>query len=277
MFDQVYELLRDFEIKIYRDEWRRIFYTPWESSEDYVGYALFDQGNLVGFMGLLFSCRRVNKDTQKFCNITSLIVKKDFRHQTIGLILKLRELTDYTITNLTPSKSVSEMLKKIGFNVYEEYFKLFSFSPNILSFFNLKRYHVTGDFDSIQKSLSNNDLTLFKDHQLPDCKHLLIYNKNEYCYILYKIFFRKKMKLNNILYISNMEIFKQNRNWILYQLFKKSRSLVTIIDLRLVNRIPLRFGLKYPLPAPRLFWSKQLHRLEIDNLYTETVLLPPVL
>ena len=77
--------------------------------------------------------------------------------------------------------------------------------------------------------------------------------------------------------MSDTEIFKKNRNWILLKLFKMSGTCLCVMDNRLLKRGMMRWGLKVSLPSPRLFYSSKQKCFALDNLYTEAVLLPPVL
>ena len=52
-------------------KWRRIFDYRWERDKDYCGLTLKVADRTVGFIGLIFSRRRINGRVEKFCNLTS--------------------------------------------------------------------------------------------------------------------------------------------------------------------------------------------------------------
>ena len=66
-----------------QDEWQRLFRAPWDDHKNYFGYVMYDGENAVGFLGLLFSQRILNDSLIKFCNITSWVVKKKYRRQSL--------------------------------------------------------------------------------------------------------------------------------------------------------------------------------------------------
>src|SRR5882672_8108148 len=93
-FDRVYPLLLDFNnSRIAQDKWRQIFNTNWNSPENYCGLLLLQGGRVEGYLGLLFSARMIKGRTEKFCNMTSWIVREGCRSQSL-LLFELLKLSD---------------------------------------------------------------------------------------------------------------------------------------------------------------------------------------
>ena len=95
-------------------EWQSLFKFQWDD-QNYCGYVMYDGGKAVGFLGLLFSRRVVNDKPNKFCNITSWIVRKEYRRQSLHLLLPVLELDNHTITVLTCNAGTYFITKKLGF------------------------------------------------------------------------------------------------------------------------------------------------------------------
>ncbi len=274
MFDEIYSLLGEFKIQFSQEEWKQIFFYPWQRSENHVGYALYENSSLIGYMGLIFSNRLLHGKIQKFCNITSWIIKPGYRHTSIAFITKLKELgKNYTLTNMTPSPSVGSILKEIGFKPLESNISIFSLSPNFLPFFKPSLSHTASRPDEFKNILNPADFQIYQDHALSTCHHLLTYSPFQYCYLIFKRHTQKGVPFNFILYLSDPNLFQKNQNQILWKMFKKTRSPLGIIDHRFLKR-PFPFGIKYPLPSCRLFLSQHLKAHDIDNLYSEIALLP---
>lgn len=102
-FERVYPLLQDFGIsRITKDHWRRLFTRNWDSPEDYCGYLLDQDGEVKGFLGLLFSERTINGRLEKFCNMTSWMVKQESRGHSLQLFLEALKLKDCTFQTSRP-------------------------------------------------------------------------------------------------------------------------------------------------------------------------------
>jgi hypothetical protein len=275
MFDEVYGLLKDFDATNTKEQWRRIFDYTWDRDEDYVGYALQDQGRVVGFLGLIFSERLIQGKKEKFCNLSSWIVKKDYSSESIALILDVRNLQEHTLTNLTPSKDVYLILKQFGFQMLEDQVTILPMVPNFRSFFSSRKLYFSSDPEKLMARLSEQHRILFKDHNTSYSKQCIVYDgMGEYCYIIFKEIIRKKVKFNNILYMSHPSLFKDHASYMLYKMFRMSGALFSILDARILRGVAVGLSWKRPLSYARLFHSKRIHRSEIDNLYSEAVLLP---
>ena len=79
-FNKTYPLLEKFNnASLKREDWEQLFVNPWKSLEEYCGYILVEAGRVVGYLGALFSVRRIQGQEYKFCNVTSWIVEREYR------------------------------------------------------------------------------------------------------------------------------------------------------------------------------------------------------
>ena len=92
--------------------------SPWQTTEDFCGYLLLKDGDIKGYLGLIFSRRILNDKVEKFCNMTSWVVNEDCRSQSLPMLLELLKLKDYTLTNFTASPTVATILGKLGFTEF---------------------------------------------------------------------------------------------------------------------------------------------------------------
>ena len=119
-FEGIYPLLVKFNNpRLSKDDWRSLFFDNWHSNEGYFGYVLEEGEHIVGFLGLMFSSRMLNDKEEKFCNITSWIVEKKFRSQSLLLLLPVLKLQSYTLTICTASKETYAVARKLGFQDLE--------------------------------------------------------------------------------------------------------------------------------------------------------------
>src|SRR6476469_5479047 len=208
-FERVYPLLRSFgNSSISKDDWKGIFDSPWKTTEDFCGYLLLKDGNVKGYLGLIFSRRTLDDKTEKLCNMTSWIVDEDSRSTSLLLLLELLKLKDYTLTNFTASPTVATILKKLGFKEFHVDQRVLLPIPQ----FALPGRRNRCDFDLqvIRTKLGGNDLTIFDDHQGLKCLHLLLESDNSYCYVVLKQTKRKNLPFAKVHYLSNVNVFHQS-------------------------------------------------------------------
>ena len=101
-FEKVYPLLRDFNNpQINKTQWKRLFTDNWNFQKEYCGYKLVLGDETVGFIAYILSKKLIHEKWEKFCNISSWIVKPEFRKRSIDLLYPLQEMKDHTITAFT--------------------------------------------------------------------------------------------------------------------------------------------------------------------------------
>ncbi len=112
-FEKIYPLLKEFNSPFSHEDWQRIFSYRWDGAEDFVGYHLEHKNEVVGFYGVNFSLRNKNQQQYRFCNITSWIVKEQYRAATFLFIRKLQSLKNIIFTGLSPITESYQLLLKL--------------------------------------------------------------------------------------------------------------------------------------------------------------------
>ena len=252
---------------------RKIFGYQWERDETYCGLILVDGDRTVGFLGMIFSRRRINGKVEKFCNLTFWVVHKDYRSRAIFLILPLHGMKDYTITDLTPTKNVYKIQNKLGFKDLETKGRLLL--PFGRRLFQPKYSHtnLTHDLAAIEKKLEGQNLKIFKDHKPYPCFHFLLTGKDRYCYIIYTKLKRKRIPYAHLHYISDPELFALAYRDIRKSIVSHAKARFLLIDSRLVKNKKLPLSICLPYRAPKQYISSTLKPEQIDNLYSELVML----
>lgn len=274
MFHEVYPLLQDFnDPYLTEDDWRSIFDYKWDKEEEYCGYGLFDGKEIVGFIGLIFSSRVIEDKTEHFCNMTSLIVKEQYRDYSLFLIRPILQLKNYTITGITPSGAVYHILKQLGFEELDSRLKallpLKIFKPSR----DMDGISLTQDKSLIEKKLKGEVLRIFQDHLPYQCDHLLAYNSDSLCYVIYTRIEKTKLPYCHIQYISDLSLFSEYSMMIRSEIAKDGRTPFVLVDSRLVKGTKLPFSYILPFRWRRLYKSSGLKPAQIDNLYSENILL----
>ncbi len=274
-FKKIYPLLLAFESPYTCDDWQRIFNYKWDGMQDHVGYHLEKHDEVVGFMGLVFSCRYKNNRRYEFCNMTSLIVKPEYRSFTFLLLRKINLYPDTIFTGLGPISESYHLHKMQGFVPFEEHYKIIPVINGL--FFNKKNifYH---DSENLIEKLDAENKRIFLDHENLKCKKILFYDKNEICLFIFNITRQKyrgisvtKIHLN---YISNLVFFNKKIRLILsYYRAKFGFFSAIYVDRRFFLKAHTLLSLNKKINPPKIRSKKYINEIDIDALYSEKMLL----
>lgn len=271
-FEAIYPLLLDFNNpRITKDDWKQLFIKHWDRPEDYFGYMLVDGDKVVGFLNFNFSTRVINNEIQKFCNLGSWIVKKEYRSEAVLLLLAALKLKEYTITDFTPSREAYLTLKKFRFKDIETDIKIILPVP-IVDFLT-QRLSVEFDRNIIKNYLDEKDLKIYYDHFKFKNIYLLIRSKDESCYIIINKTRRKRLAFGRIHYVSNMDIFLKCINKVNMKICWHLKVCGLLIDERYLGENKMRYSVTIKRRYPSLFKSEVLEKDNIDTLYSELLIL----
>lgn len=272
-FERVYQHLRQsFGDSLSKEEWRKSFIPQWRSPEEFCGYMLLQEGQVKGYLGLLFSNRILNNKIEKFCNMHSWCVSEDARGKSLSLLLETLKLKDYTHTNFTASPTVETILSRLGFTAFEVHQQVIFPIPHL----RLKRRSWVCDFDlkEIRACLNENDRTIFDDHQQFNCEHLLLRSGERYSYVVLKKTQRKNMPFAKVHYLSHAENFIECIESLTAQICMRLRILGVMVDDRYLMEHRLRTGVRYTHQRKAYFKSGSApDKNRIDTLYSELVVL----
>ena len=239
-----------------------------------LGYVLKTQKKIVGFVGTLFSRRKINNKNYIFCNIHTWIVNEAHRissHLLFDPLIKKR----YVITVLSPLDKLCKIFKKIGFNILVMKYRVV-FLINFSNFFHQNSFHIEKNLINIKKKLKRKDWKIYQDHSNPSFVKFIIFNrdkKSDFSLIISKII-RKKNYFNvlNILYVSNEKFLKKNWNSINVKIFNEfkvffcAQYFLKETDCALPNNIALSLNFKKNICVKNL-----PAKIKFDTLYSETI------
>ena len=277
MFDDVYPLLSELDSAQPREKWRKIFDYRWEADEGYVGYALVDDRKVVGFNGAIFSRRIIDGRDARFCNLTSWIVKEQYRTESLRLVFPVLKLKGYTITNLTMNDRAWEVTRRLGFKNLDTNVRILFLVPGLSATRKEEAPVIVSDKSKIAEILDPVNLKIFLDHSHYNCGHLVIQDKYGYSYVIYT---RKRYRKYNcdipyaqILYISDRSAFLRRINKVKSYFLKSRKYFFLAVDERLIGNATIPYSKAYQLKIPRMYKSDVLSREQVDNLYSELVVL----
>jgi hypothetical protein len=271
----------------YVTDWSPVFEYRWKLKQFPYGYVMLDNGNIVGFLGTIFSERTLGGERAIHCNLSAWIVDEDYRKglgakgKGVGrhLIDPVLNMKDVLITNLTPSPRSKVSCEKLGFETLDEKQVVI---PVVLARFAVA-FRGTRDLQFISEEaeissyLIGRDRQIFEDHQNLRCKQFLVREskQGEYCYFIAttseirRIVPRWKWLNLHLCYVGNINFFKKHVSFIEQQLWTRHRVALLRYDSRLISR-RLSF-LERRVPALRMIRPTVSRFHELDNIYTELV------
>jgi len=253
-------------------DWRNVFDYRFENEQGYCGYAMLEDGQVVGMLGMVFSKRFINGETRKFCNLHTWWVREDYRGRSVSMLRPILKLDDYTITHFTPCDRIRALTKRLGFKELSSRLKILLpsgagerrvASESQLSF----------DEQIDQKRLGEIDRRIMRDHIPYGVGHLLIQHRDEPCYLLYTHVVRHRLPYCHIHYISNKASYLKCERVVRSALLERHSASFVAVDARLVRDSTFPYSFNFWAPAHALYKSSDVAPGQIDNLYSDVVFL----
>lgn len=285
-FEQIYPLLDWHDPSLGKSAWQRIFDYAWAHESPYCGYALFEGREAVGFIGFIFSDRAfssISRSSAKFCNLTTWVVKPQYRGHSLALMMPVVRMKDRTITDLSAGDGVIKVSKRLGFKVLDDAVKILL--PQGLSAQEMAdglsgatlADSIFADEAIASLSLPSVAQTIYQDHRLyPNCHQLVLKTDGQCCHVVYTLNCEAELSYSHVQYISNLSLFEQYQVAIRQHIIRQSGLPLIAIDLRLIESIKLSFSYHLPLSSARIYRPASASSMplsQIDNLYSELILL----
>ena len=186
------------------------------------GYVLKCDNEIVGFLGTIFSQRKINNKNYIYCNLHTWIVNKPHRLNSYLLLLPVME-RNCLIMTFTPVKSLIGLYQKFGFEKLEMKYKVISLI-NLFSFFKKNLFRIEKNFDQIKKKLNEDEWKIYQDHADSSFIKFIVFDINDESNFTLMICTKVKKKffnVFNILYSSNKPFVKKKWQSISKKIFKE--------------------------------------------------------
>jgi hypothetical protein len=251
------------------EAWRRLFVPPWPVPEPTVGYGLIDSARgVVGFLGTLRAQVKCGDRNLSLCNLTSWIVLPEFRSQSLALLAPELRRTDVTLTNMTPTAQVRDVMKQLGFQVLETHRTVLT--PPMR---RGAKADVITDLEAMRSTLPPHDLQVLKDH-LPAGSHLAVIDPDlGPCYLLYGMVRRMRLPCARLYHIGDADIFRRVAGTVHRHLLRRHGAVFLDFDSRLIGDEPFHGGRQHRMPVPRMFRSSDVSAAQVPCTYSELALL----
>jgi acetoacetyl-CoA synthetase len=251
-----------------KDQYRSLFTYPWMSSKPGMGYLLEQEGEVVGFLGAIYSERAIQGRTELFCNLTNWCVLPTFRNESLRLLFAVHARSRQTIVNLSPSEDVQKMLDVLRYRRLDT-FKLFSF-PLLQCWTLAGGAKLVWRDSEIESYLDQAERKLVGDHRGTGCRFTVIVQDGEACLLVSKKRCKRRLAFTEILHVSSPLLLRKNFERVKLGLLLRDRSLWLAIDERLLHA---RLSLMLPYRRVSFIKSSCTEPQDVDNLYSELAIL----
>jgi hypothetical protein len=265
-FEKVLPLFQGFAThsQVNPDDWRKIFSAIWSGQEPSFGYILEDHREAVGFLGTLFSTRMIRNTPREFCNLTSWIVKPEYRAESLSLLFPLLSRKKLTLTNFTASNRVISVLQKIGFKSLEDHYFMLLPYPVPLSGCKLIL-----NPDEMKKMLEGEDLCIHQDHRNLHCIQVVMETPGGILFIILNPARKKNLPVLFVDYLNDPELFNDFKQRCVFAICRQFKVYGLMIGAHSLRGRSPRFGLRITRRHSLLYRSNEVAPEDIDTLYSE--------
>lgn len=259
--------------KIPLERWGNILDCRWNETDDKYGVVVEEDGELAGFLGIVFADRMIAGAPHRTGNITSWFLEKHLRRGGLGqeMLTLITEPVGVTYIAISANFRSGALLKKINWQPLEDTRLYWNRTANILPS-DLK---LVSGVDGVAGKLKEGAAKIVRDHTgLNLTPHLLSTGTQD---DLFFITYTKRKGDNDtahveILHSGNPVLLSKHIRDIANLLLPKQNSVLSSDKRFLLPNVS--YDANESLQVPRYFKAKEKPPLEeIDFLYSEVVLL----
>jgi hypothetical protein len=277
-FEDIYPLLLRFNNPhITKQQWQNLFIDHWNLKKGYCGYKMRHGEETVGFIAYILSRKFIRQRWEPFCNISSWIVKPEFRSNSIDLLYPLLELKDHTIISFTPTPGAYKVETKLfKLKVLDGAEVILPVLPKLPLGRKKKLKILTRNRhadDAILQHLTEEEKRIFQDHAAFDSTHVVVLAEQGTLYLILRRVYKRHMPFVKLYYVNHLPLFQNNLEELRFRLPLAVKTCGIVVDSRFLSdkQVPLKKTKSFYLPM--LYKSDRLQPHEVDYLYSEFFLL----
>ena len=245
--------------------WAAAFTPPWTVAAPNHGFMLLAGDEVVGVNAAIYSSRLVRGERRELCNVAALCVDEQVRPHAVRLIRSILKQPGYHFTDLSPSGSVVELDRRLGFQPLDTATALVVNVPRLD-----RRFGLLTRAADIEARLEGVDATLYADHRsAAAARHLVVTRGADHCYVVFRKDRRRGLPLfASILYVSDRALFADAFGTVSSHLLRRHGAVCTLVEQR-VAKVSAPLSRMLARPRPKMFKSDVLTADDIDDLYSE--------
>ncbi|WLA67647.1 GNAT family N-acetyltransferase [Bradyrhizobium diazoefficiens] len=263
--------------------WRQLFDHQW--SDHGRGFILLDGNAVVGFIGAITARREVNGKAVLVCNLSSWVVRAQYRGWGLALLASVLQDESVTYTSFTPGPITWPTLMARGFKPLGAH--RIAMPPLLQSatLFGPNRPLISFDPAVVRERLTSQQRQIFDDHSPYDCLQLTVTDGSDSAYLVVKRRVHRVaanrlgrrtrvppfgIPYSDILHCSSPEVLSRHLERVKLAILRRQRTAALVADARLFKARP--WGMT--LSQRTCYRSPLLEADDVDGLYSEIVLLP---
>jgi hypothetical protein len=267
-------------------QWDPLFNYPWKNPEFPYGYALMDgQRQVQGFLGTIYTRRKINGKSFLSCNLSCWIVDETYRASLgkagkgVGRRMLDPVLTqkDVIATALSCNALSTKSFLSAGFKSLDSQQMIIPVVPGFRGLGATRKVEVSFETCEIGERLNGQEREIWNNHRWLPCTHFLMDSPDtgEYCYGIGTTVPIRRLsmiggKAFNLCYVSNPEFFARHFWSLASALWRENRVALVRYDKRLIPQTVS--AVTMPTISQRWFYATGIEVPEVDLAYTELVL-----
>ncbi len=235
--DIYYFLSNNFDPGVKLDIWRSAFNRSWMPEKPNNGFMLVVNETIVGVLCAFYSQRKIRKGIQNICNTSTWFVVDEYRSKSLELMAAILDQKGFLFTSLSASSNVYELHRRFGFRSYVTTLIAIPNLPKLN--YASKRLEILTDPESIGRCLDPEVKQISIDHRdIPRIQQMIFHTANEALLVIFDIRRVRGVPATNIFYLSNPDMFYQNRYEICSYFLLHYYTLFTRIHRCSMSKVP---------------------------------------
>jgi hypothetical protein len=235
--DVYYFLSNNFDPGVKLDIWRSAFNRSWMPEKPNNGFMLVANETVVGVFCAFYSQRETRKGIQNICNTSTWFVVDEYRSHSLKLMTAMLDQKRFLFTSLSASPNVYELHRTFGFRSYVTTLVAIPNLPKLN--YASKRLETLTDPESIGRCLDSEVKQISIDHRdIPRIQQMIFHTANEALLVIFDIRRVRGVPATNIFYLSNPDMFYQNRYEICSYFLLNNCTLFTRIHRCSMSKVP---------------------------------------
>ena len=269
-FDNIYPLFLEMNnTRLTRDDWFRLFQNHWAIEEFSPGIVLQLKDQIVGYIGTIYSHQIISGKQQLCCNLTTWIVKDDYRNHSIMMLLPIVRNKKLLLTSFSSNHISYAVYKKLGFKDANRSKRIVYQLPFSLSCFNSNAHLFFTDIEAIEKNISPTHQSIFNDHKNFGNTYVLLKHKNKECLLMGV----SRDQIFKLTYVSHKEFLQKYLKYFRYKIMLQLKVKQMYIDEHLLQGSWLFLSRKVTWGNPYQYKSQHTVALSPSPEYSELFLL----
>ena len=249
--------------------WASAAVPSWRAPADDHGYLLVEGDRVVGVYLAFHSERMIGGERRHVCNLAAWCVLESHRAHGARLLRAQLARRDVVFTDLSPSGSVLELNRRLGFTDLDTATVMVPCVP-----LPTPGVRVVTRPGQIEALLDGRDREIYRDHRgAAAARHLVLVTGDAHCYVMFRKVRRKGLPgFATLLHVSDPELLRKHGGALSRHLLRHGVALL-LAELRVLEHAP-RLSRRLATPRPKMYRGAGVAPGDIDDLYSELTNVP---